>query len=205
MEQNANQIVLTGALAGTPQYSHSNHGRRFFSFPLEVTRLSGAIDRLQILAPEELLAQTAADEGEGLHITGQIRSFNHRGGTGRKLIISVLAETMEVSNAPHDNHVTLQGAICKEPVYRRTPLGREICDVMLAVNRPYRRADYLPCILWGRCAQEAADAAVGTTLSLTGRLQSRNYIKLLAGVPEERTAYEISATTATLVPVACEE
>ena len=200
MEQNANQIVLTGALAGSPQYSHSNHGRRFFSFPLEVKRLSGAVDRLPILAPEELLEQTAADEGDGLHITGQIRSFNSRRNTGRKLIISVLAETLEVTDAPHDNQVTLQGTICKEPVYRRTPLGREICDVMLAVNRPYRRADYLPCILWGRCAQEAADAPVGAELHLTGRLQSRGYIKMLDGTPEERIAYEISAITAALTP-----
>lgn len=196
MEQNANQIVLTGALGGSPQYSHSNHGRRFFSFPLEVVRLSGAVDRLQILASEELLRQTAADEGDGLHITGQIRSFNNRLNTGRKLIISVLAETMEVTDAPHDNRVTLHGTLCKEPIYRRTPLGREICDIMLAVNRPYRRADYLPCILWGRCAQQAAVMHVGATLTLTGRLQSRNYMKLLDGIPEERTAYEISAITA---------
>ena len=200
MEQNANQIVLTGALAGSPQYSHSNHGRSFFSFPLEVTRLSGAVDRLQILAPEELLRQTAADEGDGIHITGQIRSFNNRQNTGRRLIISVLAETMEVTDAPHDNQVTLQGILCNEPVYRRTPLGREICDVMLAVNRPYRRADYLPCILWGRCAQEAAEQHVGASLRLTGRLQSRTYIKMLDGVSEERTAYEISAITATFLP-----
>ena len=196
MEQNANQIVLTGALAGIPQYSHSNHGRSFFSFPLEVTRLSGAVDRLQILASEELLRQTAAEEGDGLHITGQIRSYNNRQNTGRRLVISVLAETLEVTDEPHDNQVTLRGTLCKEPIYRRTPLGREICDVMLAVNRPYRRADYLPCILWGRCAQEAAEAHVGAVLSLTGRLQSRNYIKMLDGVPEERTAYEISAITA---------
>lgn len=200
MEQNENRIVLTGALAGAPQYSHSNHGRRFFSFPLEVTRLSGAVDRLPVLASETLLRQTAADEGDAIHITGQIRSFNNRAGTGRRLIISVFAETMEVTNLPHDNQVTLCGAICKEPVYRRTPLGREICDVMLAVNRPYRRADYLPCILWGRCAQETAGAPVGTALFLTGRLQSRTYIKVLDGVPEERTAYEISAITATPAP-----
>ena len=144
MEQFANHITLTGCLASAPQYSHSNHGRRFYSFFLEVARLSGTIDRLQIIAAEELLAATPVEEGEGMSIEGQIRSFNNRSNEGRRLIISVLAEQMSVSSAPHDNRVTLQGIICKDPVYRRTPLGREICDIMLAVNRPYRRADYLP-------------------------------------------------------------
>ena len=111
-------------------------------------------------------------------------------------MISVLADSVNVCNAPHDNQVTLTGVICKEPVYRRTPLGREICDVMLAVNRPYHRADYLPCILWGRTAQEVSALSVGTALTLTGRLQSRQYVKLLDGVAEQRTAYEISAITA---------
>lgn len=198
MEQSANHIALTGCLASAPQYSHSNHGRRFYSFYLEVTRLSGTVDRLQILAPEALLAATVAEEGDGLFIEGQIRSFNNRSGEGRRLIISVLAERISVCSAPHDNSVTLQGIICKDPVYRRTPLGREICDIMLAVNRPYRRADYLPCILWGRCAQEVSCYPVGTPLALTGRLQSREYIKVIDGTPEQRTAYEISVVTAEL-------
>lgn len=193
-----NHITLTGCLASAPEYSHSNHGRRFYSFFLEVTRLSGAVDRLQILAPELLLDAVIADEGDCLCITGQIRSYNSRATTGRRLIISVLAETMCVCSSPHDNQVTLTGVICKEPIYRRTPLGREICDLMLAVNRAYRRADYLPCILWGRCAQDVSAYPVGTTLQITGRLQSRDYIKLIDGVPEQRTAYEISAITAGL-------
>lgn len=196
MEQFANHIALTGCLASAPQYSHSNHGRRFYSFYLEVARLSGTIDRLQILASEMLLEATPVEEGDGLCIEGQVRSFNNRSSEGRRLIISVLAEQMNVTSAPHDNRVTLEGIICKEPVYRRTPLGREICDIMLAVNRPYRRADYLPCILWGRCAQEVSVYPVGTPLRLTGRLQSREYIKLIDGVAEQRTAYEISAITA---------
>ena len=198
MEQFANHIALTGCMASAPEYSHSNHGRRFYSFFLEVARLSGAIDRLPILASEELLDATPADEGEGISIEGQIRSFNNRSNVGRRLIISVLAEKLAVTSAPHDNRVTLQGIICKDPVYRRTPLGREICDVMLAVNRPYRRADYLPCILGGRCAQEVSAYPVGTPLLLTGRLQSREYIKLIDGAAEQRTAYEISAITAEL-------
>ena len=200
MEQiTVNHITLTGALASAPEYSHSNHGRRFYSFYLEVSRLSGAIDRLQILASEELLASTCVTEGEALTVEGQIRSFNNRAPRGRKLIISVLAETIAVTDGPHANQVILQGVICKEPVFRRTPLGREICDVMLAVNRPYHRADYLPCILWGRCAQEVSDYPVGTVLSITGRLQSREYLKVIDGAAEQRTAYEISAVTAEIL------
>ena len=199
MEHIANHIDLIGSLASAPQFSHDNHGRRFFSFFLEVERLSGTIDRLPVLASEQLLRTTAAQEGDALHITGQIRSFNSRTPGQHRLIISVLAEQMSVCGEPHDNLAVLTGVICKEPVYRRTPLGREICDVMLAVNRPYRRADYIPCILWGRTAQEAAAFPVGTTLTLTGRLQSRDYLKLLGSESEQRTAYEVSVITAEAV------
>ena len=196
MEHTANHIELIGALASAPVFSHDNHGRRFYSFTMEVARLSGTTDTLPILASAELLSQTEAAEGSSLKITGQIRSFNNRASDGRRLIISVLAETIEVCNAPHDNQVRLSGIICKEPTYRRTPLGREICDIMLAVNRPYHRADYLPCILWGRAAQEAAAWKVGTSVTLNGRLQSRAYIKLVDGNPEQRTAYEVSVISA---------
>lgn len=199
MEQHANQITLIGNLTSAPEFSHSNHGRRFYAFPLEVLRLSGTVDCLQILASEELLAQTEITQGDALCITGQIRSYNSRSTGGRRLIISVLADSITLTDLPHDNRVTLQGSICKEPVYRRTPLGREICDVMLAVNRSYHRADYLPCILWGRSAQEAAYYPVGTELLLTGRLQSRNYIKVIDDHTEQRTAYEISVITAEVV------
>lgn len=194
MEQN--HIELVGCPICAPVYSHSNHGRQFFRFELEVMRLSGAVDRLPILAPGELLEACAMEEGEALWISGQIRSFNNRCGSGRKLIISVLAEEIRPSDSAHENRVSLRGVICKEPIYRRTPLGREICDIMLAVNRAYHRADYLPCILWGRCAQEAAVLPVGSVLQLEGRLQSRDYIKMLDGTPQQRTAYEISAITA---------
>ncbi len=195
MEQHFNQITLIGNPIGRPTYSHSNHGRHFYAFPLEVKRLSGAIDRLQILASEALLEDTIIDDGISLCVTGQIRSFNSHKPTGRRLIISVLAETMELTDLPHDNRVSLLGNLCKPPIYRRTPLGREICDIMLAVNRTYRKADYLPCILWGNSARQAETYAVGTALLLTGRLQSREYIKVLDDRSEHRTAYEISAIT----------
>ena len=194
--EHINHIELIGCPVCAPSYSHSNHGRQFYRFELEVTRLSGTHDRLPVLAPLELLEGCPIEEGECLCVSGQIRSFNNRFGSGSKLVISVLAESLCPSCSEHNNQVHLQGVICKEPIYRRTPLGREICDIMLAVNRVYHRADYLPCILWGRCAQNASVLPVGTGLQVCGRLQSRDYIKLLDGIPQQRTAYEISAITA---------
>ncbi len=195
MEQHLNQVTLIGNPIGSPTYSHSNHGRNFYVFPLEVKRLSGTVDRLQILASEELLESTPVEEGCNLCVTGEIRSYNSRKEGGRRLIISVYAEDLELTDLPHDNRVSLIGNLCKAPVYRRTPLGREICDIMLAVNRSYRRADYLPCILWGNSARLGQDYAIGTPILLTGRLQSRQYIKVLEDRSEERVAYEISAIT----------
>ena len=193
MEHIINQIILTGNLAGAPRYSHENHGRRFYAFPLEVERLSGTTDTLPVLAPLELLEQTPAAGGDTLCVTGQIRSYNNREPEGRRLVISVLAETMTLCSAAHDNRAELLGTICRAPVYRRTPLGREICDVMLAVPRQYQRTDYIPCILWGRTAQCAAGLHVGAQIALAGRLQSRGYVKVLPEGAEERTAYELSA------------
>ena len=196
MENTANRITLTGTLASLPEYSHQNHERKFFRFLLSVDRLSGTEDLLPVLAAEDVLAQADLFAGERFTIEGQIRSFNNRAPEGRRLIISVYADTLTTTDQPAQNDVSLTGSVCKPPIYRRTPLGREICDVMLAVNRPYRRADYLPCILWGRTAQEAAELPVGTQLALTGRLQSREYIKMLGTTAERRTAYEISAISA---------
>ena len=192
MEHIVNQIILTGNLAGAPRYSHENHGRRFYAFPLEVERLSGTTDTLPVLAPLELLEQTPAAGGDTLCVTGQIRSYNNREPEGRRLVISVLAETMTLCSAAHDNRAELLGTICRAPVYRRTPLGREICDVMLAVGRRYGRADYLPLIVWGQLAQEVSLKAVGDTLGVEGRFQSRVYTKVIDGTAQQKTAYEVS-------------
>lgn len=196
MEQIVNQITLCGTLVSPPALSHENHGKRFFTFPLEVERLSGNTDTLQIIAPEFVLESCDPFAGCRLLVSGQVRSFNRRTEQGRKLLISVYAESLSTCDADPANEVFLQGAICKTPVFRRTPLGREICDIMLAVNRPYNRTDYLPCIVWGRTAEEISTLPVGTVIALTGRLQSRTYIKQLETGREERTAYEISALSA---------
>lgn len=196
MEQTTNRIELRGSLAELPQFSHENHDKRFYRFTLEVERLSGTVDLLPVIVPEPVLCAMDLSGGSMLEITGQIRSFNSRAATGRKLVISVYAETLAACEGEPMNNVTLSGVVCKEPVYRITPLGREICDVMLAVNRPYHRADYIPCIFWGRTAAMVSQCPVGMGLKLTGRLQSREYVKVLEEGSERRTAYEVSAITA---------
>ncbi len=196
MEQIANQILLRGELGALPAFSHENHGRRFFTFPLAVRRLSGTVDTLRCVAPAELVEQLDPSGGELVELMGQVRSFNNRSGDGRRLVISAYAEALRVCSGDHANEVSLRGRLCREPVFRRTPLGREICDLMLAVSRSYRRADYLPCILWGRTAQMCAGLPTGAELELFGRLQSRSYVKQLPEGSEERVAYEVSAITA---------
>ncbi len=193
MEYTGNRITICGTLRALPEYSHSNHERRFFRFTLEVERLSGTADLLPVVAAEDILMEADLFAGGRFLVTGQIRSFNSRAETGRRLIISVFAEAVTTTEQPPENDVALVGTICKPPVYRRTPLGREICDVMLAVPRQYQRTDYIPCILWGRTAECAAELPVGTRIGLTGRMQSRSYVKVLPEGAEERTAYELSA------------
>lgn len=199
MEYVINQIRLCGTMDTAPVFSHENHGRQFYSFFLAVERLSGTVDRLRVLADLTLLNETECAWGERILVTGQVRSYNQVDDTGRHLVISVFAESMELTDQAPDDAVTLTGTLCRDPVYRRTPLGREICDGMLAVSRSYRRTDYLPCIFWGRTARQMAALAAGARITLTGRLQSREYSKLLPdGETVTRTAYEISAVTAEL-------
>ncbi len=199
MEYSANAIELRGSLVELPHFSHENHERRFYRFLLEVERLSGAVDVLPVIVSETVLGEMDLSGGSMVEVAGQIRSFNNRTSTGRRLVISVYAEHLSASEGEAVNEVTLSGVVCKQPVYRRTPLGREICDVMLAVNRPYHRADYIPCIFWGKMANLSADCAVGTAVELTGRLQSRDYVKVLGDISEARTAYEVSAMSAVIL------
>lgn len=196
MENTQNQILLRGTLASAPAFSHENHGRKFYRFLLQVERLSGTADTLPILAAEDVLASCELCESDFLEIRGQIRSFNNKSPVGRRLIVCVYAQRIVLTDGDFQNEVTLSGTICREPVFRRTPLGREICDVMLAVNRPYHRADYIPCILWGRLAEEASRLYTGTKLTLSGRMQSRTYVKMLEEGSEQRETYEVSVAEA---------
>ena len=199
MEHTNNCITLRGSLVELPRFSHENHGRNFYRFFLEVPRLSGAIDTLPIIAEESILAPIDPSAGEMLTVLGQIRTHNQRSETGRHLLIFVFATGITAEDGDPMNDVILEGPLCREPTYRRTPLGREICDVMLAVPRAFRRADYLPCILWGRTAQEISACHTRDIIRIQGRLQSRIYTKLTEDGAIERTAYEISALQATVV------
>jgi len=196
MEHTANSITLRGSLRELPQFSHENHGRRFYRFYLEVPRLSGTVDTLPVIAEEALVHALDPSAGDQISVTGQIRSYNQRSDGVRHLIIFVFAASLTVEDGEPINDVALEGLICKVPTFRRTPLGREICDVMLAVPRAFRRADYLPCILWGRTALEISQCEVRDKIEICGRLQSREYTKLTEDGPTTRTAYEISALTA---------
>lgn len=196
MEHAANQITLRGTLTFLPQFSHENHGRRFFRFSLAVPRLSGAVDTLPVIAEESILNAADLSGGEMLTVTGQVRSHNVRTDGRRHLLIFVFASGIVCEDGEPMNDVVLEGPICREPTYRRTPLGREICDVMLAVPRAFKRADYLPCILWGRTALEASRCHTRDRIRICGRLQSRVYTKVTESGSEERIAYEISALTA---------
>lgn len=192
MDETRNALLLRGAGAAEPVLSHENHGQRFYRFPLSVRRLSGQADTLQVIATEERLAPLLPLTGRRVEVEGQLRSFNNKSGQGSRLVISVFARTLAEAEGEDLNVIELKGAICKPPVLRRTPLGRCICDMMLAVNRRYGRADYLPCIAWGQVAMTTGQLAVGSTLALEGRVQSRVYTKVVDGVPQERTAYEVS-------------
>ena len=196
MEQSTNQITLRGSLLSLPRLSHENHGKKFYRFTLEVPRLSGATDLLPVVAEESLVQNLDPSAGEMVTVRGQIRSHNVRSGGVRHLMIFVFAVSLEAEDGEPINLCTLEGPLCREPVYRRTPLGREICDMMLCVPRAFHRADYLPCILWGRTAQAGASCHVRDLVRIQGRLQSRNYTKLTEEGAEERTAYEISALSA---------
>lgn len=196
MEHTTNHITLRGSLLSLPTLSHENHGKLFFRFTLEVPRLSGVADLLPIVAEEAVLNTIDLSGGEMLTITGQVRSHNIRTEGNRRLLIFVFAQSILAEDGDPINDCVIEGPLCREPTYRRTPLGREICDVMLAIPRAFRRADYLPCILWGRTAQEAALCHTRDQIRIYGRLQSRLYTKLTDSGPEERTAYEVSALTA---------
>lgn len=199
MEHITNEIVLRGSLRELPQFSHENHGKRFFRFYLEVPRLSGAVDTLPVVIEEELLDQLDPTAGQMITVTGQVRSHNQRTEGTRRLLIFVFASAIVAEDGDPINQVILEGPLCREPTFRLTPLGREICDAMLAVPRAFRRADYLPCILWGRIAQEVSRCHTRDVICIHGRLQSRIYTKLTEAGPEERTAYEISALTAEII------
>lgn len=188
----ANRVELCGSVAEKPRFSHESRDVEFYTFPLEVSRLSGNVDRLNIIVRRELLEDLEIEESSCLTVVGELRSFNNKTDRGNRLIITVYARELSFSDDAEYNRVWLTGTLCKKPNLRTTPMGRDICDLMLAVNRHYGRSDYLPCIAWGARARQASGWDVGTVISLEGRIQSRGYIKTIDGVPVEKTAFEVS-------------
>ena len=191
-----NVLRLVGTLAGRPAFSHSGRGVEFWQFPLSVLRLSGTADVLNVIVRRELLEAAALSAGDKLLVQGELRSFNNRRGEGAKLVITAYARELSLCSGEDENRLQLLGTLCKAPTLRQTPLGRDICDLMLAVNRHYGRSDYLHCICWGALARQSAGWQVGDRLRLEGRVQSRSYLKLTEEGTVERTAYEVSVLTA---------
>ena len=198
--QTNNMIFLRGRLAAAPAFSHNNHGVDYLVFPLSVRRLSGAEDRLNIVASREQLSSLLPEAGSSLTVRGEVRTFNNRSGVGSRLVVSVFARELSQVEGEDENRLELSGTLCKSPVLRSTPLGRTICDMILAINRRYGRADYLPCIAWGSLAHQCGQMEVGSPLRLEGRLQSRTYTKVLPDGTQERVAYEISVMNLSPTP-----
>lgn len=191
-----NTLRLVGRLSGRPAFSHSSRGMEFWQFPLSVRRLSGTADLLNVIARREQLEALDPSGTDKLLVQGELRSFNNRRGEGAKLVITAFARELSPCGGEDENRIVLLGTLCKPPNLRQTPLGRDICDLMLAVNRRCGRSDYLPCICWGALAREAAAWAVGERLRLEGRVQSRRYLKATEDAVTERTAYEVSVSAA---------
>ena len=193
MEHIANQLTVRGTLASPPEFSHENHGRSFYRFSLEVSRLSSATDILPVIAGADLMERLSPEEKGMITVTGQLRSHNIRVDGKRRLLIFIFATDLCFEDGEARNEVSLEGILCRDPVYRRTPLGREICDVMLAVPRGPRRTDHIPCILWGQTARHFSSCRTGDKVAIFGRLQSRDYTKVTEAGPVQKTAYEVSA------------
>lgn len=201
---NNNNITLTGVVEREPEYSHEVLGEGFYVFMFKCSRTSGNKDILPVIISERLTDITEIKVGQVVTVLGQIRSFNrHVDDVKSKLILSVFARELEIlaqdaTELPFEeniNTVILDGFVCKPPIYRKTPLGREIADILVAVNRPYGKSDYIPCIAWGRNARFAGGLETGEHIQIQGRFQSREYTKKISDNEiETRVAYEVSVS-----------
>ena len=201
-----NYLTLVGKVTGEKRFSHEIYGERFYVFNLEIPRLSGNSDIIPITVSERLIKEETLQEGHQLLVKGQFRSYNSYENNKNRLILTVFAkDIIEVEEKEEDeenemvkkdtitNEVVLVGYICKKPIYRQTPFGREIADILLAVNRAYNKSDYIPSIAWGRNARFCQNLEVGTEVKIVGRIQSRNYEKKYEdGTVVKKVAYEVS-------------
>ncbi len=198
-EMNNNRVTLTGKVAEEATFSHEVFGEGFYEIKLEVPRLSAQTDLLPITVSERLLALHDASLGSTLTVVGQFRSYNKIEGERSRLMLTVFVrDIIEFDEDLNPNMIELEGYICKSPLYRTTPFKREICDLLLAVNRAYNKSDYIPCIAWGRNARFVNGLGIGERVSVSGRIQSREYQKMQEdGSYQTKTAYEVSISRVT--------
>ena len=194
-----NQVTIMGEIVSEFKFSHEVFGEGFYMVDVSVKRLSNSEDTIPVMISERLIDVTEDYTGEFIMVNGQFRSYNKHDEFKNRLVLSVFAREVEFIDEELDgaktNNIMLDGYICKLPVYRKTPLGREIADLLIAVNRPYGKSDYIPCICWGRNARFASAFEVGNHVQVFGRIQSREYVKKLSETAtEKRTAYEVSVS-----------
>lgn len=194
-----NRVTVMGEIVSEFSFSHEIYGEGFYMVDVLVPRLSESADEIPLMVSERLLDVQKDYRGMNVKVSGQFRSYNRHEERKNKLVLSVFVRDWEfideVERSEMTNHIELDGFICKEPVYRKTPLGREIADILLAVNRPYGKSDYIPCISWGRNARYANEFAVGSRCRVIGRIQSREYMKKISEEQvEKRIAYEVSVS-----------
>lgn len=194
-----NQVTIMGEVVSAFTFSHEVFGEGFYMVDVSVKRLSNSVDQIPVMISERLIDVTKDYTGEFLMVNGQFRSYNRHDEQKNRLVLSVFAREVsfieEELDGAKTNSILLDGYICKLPVYRKTPLGREIADLLLAVNRPYGKSDYIPCICWGRNARFASAFEVGEHVQVLGRIQSREYVKKLSETEtQKRTAYEVSVS-----------
>ncbi len=199
MNTENNKVSICGTVISEPEFSHEVYEEMFYTFLLDTPRLSDTSDTIKITISEKFLIRDGIKSGDNVKIDGQFRSYNNFSNIGNRLILTVFVkdiEKLDAAEAPESsNSIYLDGYICKQPVYRTTPFGREIADILLAVNRSYNKSDYIPCIAWGRNAKYAKTLNIGDNVVIKGRIQSREYQKKLSETEFElKTAYEISVS-----------
>lgn len=195
-----NEARLVGRVSKNLEYSHEVHGESFYKMGVKSERISDASDEIIVTVSERLITDIELEVGTAVEIFGQFRSYNNYSGEGSRLILTLFAREIEISEKECENEIFLNGYICKPAIFRTTPFGREIADILLAVNRAYGKSDYIPCIAWGRNAKFAENLPVGTNIKVWGRMQSRNYQKKIdEETVIEKTAYEVSISKLEIV------
>ena len=192
-----NTVLIAGTITEGCVFSHEVYGEGFYTFRISSERLSDKADILPVTISERLIDKELLQEGAKVDIVGQLRSYNNYNSKKNRLVLTVFAREirlMEADEEKNENQIFLNGFLCKAPIYRKTPFGREISDILVAVNRAYNKSDYIPCIAWGRNARYMANLEVGANIKVWGRVQSRTYQKRIGDEVEERVAYEVSVS-----------